>query len=69
MEQRKDKTMKTMNHNEYMKACKTKTVEQLQFIREDASAAIRAMPFGENAGYYADEVHYAAMELKRRRTS
>ena len=38
----------------------------LDFIVSDAQAAITAMPDGPNAGYYADEVHYAAMEIQKR---
>ena len=33
---------------------------------KDCKAAIATMPDGYKAGYYADEIHYAAMELKRR---
>ena len=58
--------MKTMNHAEYQKGLKRKTEDQLRFIIKDAAEARDAFPMGENAGYYADEVHYAAMELKRR---
>jgi hypothetical protein len=57
---------KQMNHAEYQKNLRKKTVDQLIFIRDDAQAAMRAWPDGENAGYYADEMHYAAMELARR---
>ncbi len=58
--------MKTMNHAEYQKNLKNKTVAELRFIAKDANEAMEAMPQGENAGYYADEVHYAAMELRNR---
>jgi hypothetical protein len=33
---------------------------------KDCREAIAAMPDGENAGYYMDEIHYCAMELRRR---
>jgi len=58
--------MKTMNHAEYQKGLKSKTVAELRFLAKDAREAMEAMPDGENAGYYADEVHYAAMELRNR---
>jgi len=58
--------MKTMNHAEYPKYLKRKTVAELRFIATDAREAMEAMPHGENAGFYADEVHYAAMELRNR---
>lgn len=58
---------KTMNHAEYQKSLRSKTVTELMFIQKDAAKARDAMPDGENSGYYADEVHYAGMELRRRR--
>lgn len=58
---------KTMDHPGYQKAMRAKSDEQLRFIVNDATAAARANPTGENAGYYLDEVHYAAAELRRRR--
>jgi hypothetical protein len=42
------------------------SVAALRFTIKDASEAIDAMPHGDKAGYYADEIHYCAMELKRR---
>jgi hypothetical protein len=58
--------MKTMNHVAYPKTLKSKTVAELRYIARDAREAVEANPTGENAGYYADEISYAAMELKRR---
>jgi len=58
--------MKTMNHAEYKKGLKRKSEAELRFTCKDAREAMEAMPQGENAGYYADEVHYAAMELRNR---
>jgi len=40
--------------------------EALRFAIQDAQEAIQAMPDGHKADYYADEVHYCAMELARR---
>lgn len=57
---------KTMNHGEYMKSLKEKSVVELLYIRRDAHNVAKAYPTGENAGYYWDEVHYCSMELRRR---
>jgi hypothetical protein len=59
--------MKTMNHTEYQKNLKHKSFAELHYILKDAQEAIKAMPDGINAGYYADEINYAAMELNRRK--
>jgi len=58
--------MKVMNHADYQKRLKRASDESLRYIMKDAREAIDAQPFGENAGYYADEIHYAAAELRRR---
>ena len=58
--------MKKMNHAEYQKGLKRKTDAELRYIAKDAREAAEAMPQGENAGYYLDEVSYCAMELARR---
>ena len=58
---------KIMDHSRYAKAMRAKSDEQLRFIINDAAEAARVNPQGENAGYYLDEVHYAAAELRRRR--
>lgn len=58
--------MKTMNHTEYQKKLKTKTSADLEFAIKDCLEAIKAMPEGENVGYYTDEVHYCRAELNRR---
>lgn len=60
---------KTMNHGAYQKSLKQKTDAELRYIIKDAGEARDAMPEGPNAGYYADEVHYAAMELRERSLS
>jgi hypothetical protein len=55
-----------IDHAAYAAACTTKTVAQLRFIISDCREALAANPTGHKAGYYADEINYAAMELKRR---
>ena len=61
--------IKYMSHSLYMQACKAKTDGELRYTIKDARAAIDAMPDGINAGFYADEISYCAMELNRRRAS
>ena len=58
--------MKQIDHTDYPRSLKRKSVEALEFTLQDAREAIHANPHGENAGYYADEIHYAAAELRRR---
>lgn len=57
-----------MDHTEYPKRLRKKTDEELRFIIKDANEAMNANPDSEKSrnGYYADEVNYASMELKRR---
>lgn len=58
---------KKMDHAAYQRGLKKKTPAELRFIAKDASEAARVNPEGENAGYYADEVHYALAELNLRK--
>ena len=55
-----------IDHKEYPKRCREMSAVCLRWTIKDCKAAIAAMPDGYKAGYYADEIHYAAMELKRR---
>ena len=59
---------KHMDHAAYQRKMKRKTFAELMFIARDATEAAEAMPEGPNAGYYADEAHYALMEMKRRQS-
>lgn len=59
--------MTNIDHNEYPKRLKKKTVAELRFIIKDAKEAIAANPDGHKAGYYQDEICYCANELARRR--
>jgi hypothetical protein len=58
---------KTMDHIAYAKSLKSKSDAALRYIAKDAQEAINAMPEGENADYYADEINYVAMELHQRK--
>lgn len=55
-----------INHAAYQKAMKGKSFAELQFIVRDCKEAIAANPDNPKCGYYADEVHYASMEMTRR---
>jgi hypothetical protein len=55
-----------IDHAAYTAKVKTKTVAELNYIIADARAAIDANPSGPKAGYYADEISYAAGELRHR---
>jgi hypothetical protein len=55
-----------IDHVNYPKKLKTKSDDELRFIIKDAQEAMKAMPDGPKAGYYADEVNYASMELRKR---
>jgi hypothetical protein len=59
--------MKTMNHAEYQRNLKGKTEAELRYTISDAREAVNANPDNHNAGYYQDEIHYAAAELRRRK--
>jgi hypothetical protein len=57
---------KTMNHKEYPKSLKHKTDAELRYIIKDATEAAEANKENPNNGFYLDEVHYAAAELRKR---
>ena len=57
---------KQMDHIRYPLELRRKDTAAVRFIMADAYKAMKAMPDGENAGYYADEVNYCADELARR---
>lgn len=58
--------MKSMKHAEYQKFCRSRTEAELRFTIRDAQEAQEANPTNANNGYYADEVCYAAAELRSR---
>lgn len=57
---------KKMDHAAYQANLKSKSFDELAFIIQDAKEAEIANPQSENSGYYADEVHYASAEIRRR---
>lgn len=57
---------KMMDHGAYQEGLKVKSEAALRYIIKDANEAISANPDGVNAGYYADEIHYAHAELRKR---
>jgi hypothetical protein len=63
----KETTMtENINHTTYPKTLKAKSIESLRYIIQDCREALAANPAGHKAGYYQDEIHYAAAELRRR---
>jgi hypothetical protein len=63
----KEVRMNEIDHREYPRRMRGLTEEALRFTITDAKEALAAMPDSPKAGYYQDEIHYASMELKRRR--
>lgn len=57
---------KEIDHTVYQRKVRTMTDESLRFVIKDATEAIQANPDGHKAGYYLDEIHYCAAELRRR---
>jgi len=59
--------LKVMNHSEYIKKTKKMSIDSLKFVIADCKTVIDAQSsFNPNCGYYADEICYCGMELKRR---
>jgi hypothetical protein len=58
--------IKLMNHAEYQKNLKKKSIEALRYIIADCRETLKVNPEGVNSGYYMDEIHYAAAELRNR---
>lgn len=58
-----------IDHINYPKSLRRKTVAELKFIIADCQKALEIMPDNPKAGYYADEISYAAAELYRRSRS
>ena len=59
--------MKKMNHAEYQKNVKSKSDAELLYIIKDCQESLVANPDTINASYYADEICYCGMELKKRK--
>jgi len=57
---------KKMDHAKYPLSLRSKDEASLRFIIKDATEAQQANPMNPNNGFYADEVIYAAAELRRR---
>lgn len=55
-----------MDHAEYQKKTRKMTIDQLIYTIVDANQAMLASPDSPNSGYYADEINYCVMEVKRR---
>ena len=57
-----------IDHKNYPKQLRHKSLTALLFIIKDAKEAIAAMPDNPKAGYYQDEICYAAMEIRNRQS-
>ena len=55
-----------MDHTKYQAKTKKMTITELRYTISDCNEVLDAMPDGTNAGYYADEINYCAMEIARR---
>jgi hypothetical protein len=56
-----------INHTQYPKSLKSKTVSQLLYIIKDCREALEAMPESPKAGYYADEINVLQHGVVRKR--
>jgi hypothetical protein len=58
---------KVIDHRDYPLRCRRLSEAELLYTIADARESLAAFPDSANAGYYQDEIHYAAAELERRR--
>ena len=58
-----------VDHSEYPKTLKSKSIAQLYFIIRDCQQAIQANPDNPKNGYYQDEISYCGMEIRNRQNS
>ena len=59
-------TANQIDHENYPKSLRKKSVDSLVYIIADAKEALFLFPEANKSGYYADEIHYCVMELNRR---
>ncbi len=55
-----------IDHTNYPKTLKTKSLESLKFIIKDCQEAIAANPENPKNSFYQDEICYCGMEIKKR---
>lgn len=55
-----------IDHDATIERFSTYSRDMLNFVIRDAQAAIEANKEGDKVGFYADEIHYAAAEIRRR---
>jgi hypothetical protein len=55
-------------HSEYQKLCKKRDIESLRYVLWDCRVAMTANPQNPKCGQYADEAHYCAMEITKRKS-
>lgn len=56
-------------HSAYQAICKRRDTASLHHVMSDCAAAIKANPENPKCDQYADEIHYCAMELNKRRSA
>lgn len=61
--------IKVMDHKRYQEICRKRSEAALRFAIKDCQEVLRVNPGCLNAGFYADEISYCLMELKRRGVS
>ena len=61
--------IENIDHGRYQARIREWTEAQLRWAIKDCTQAIAAIPDGPKTGYYADEIHYCAAELRRRKTN
>ena len=67
-EARKETNMRIENldFRTFEKRARKMTEKSLRYVINDCKAAIKSMPEGVKAGYYADEIHVCVGEINRR---
>ena len=58
---------KVIDHRDYPLRCRRLSEAELLYTIADARESLAAWPDSPSAGYYQDEISYAAAELERRR--
>lgn len=54
-------------HSEYQALCRKLDLHSLFYIQDDCLKAMIANPQNPKCDQYADEAHYCAMEIRRRK--
>lgn len=63
----KANTMSQIDHTNYPKTLKTKSLDSLKYIIKDCQEAIAANPENPKNSVYSDTICYCGMEIKKRK--